>query len=576
MSDLSIKDAAPIAPLPEKLQDVSSTEAGKSPAKTSTQDGALASQVSPAVPLSLNDESTMSLPTDTVTQMVGEIKEILSSSPSKIPIRKILASTNDLALDTSSSPASPEESPATKRKSMSPSQKEEMANRLYSRAMELKEKRDKLYSQPKEECTFKPTINRTPSKREELDKDRFLVLHEQAEEMARRKEELKQSLESQFTYKPEISSLARRLSARHEAEEKPPSSRAEELYKMAHELEAKREEKKKELEKKEAEECTFQPKIKKTKGKSPPKQPLYDAELMKQKRLEKERKKAELELAECSFKPQISKKTHDVPKTFFERLQEADKKKKERLEALRKEKEHQIEQEITFRPAINDSKAPKVQEKVPFHERLFNKEQLQAQALEREQKKIEIEAQTCTFKPDIIPAPVTLERRGSVFDRLFEEQKKKQEMLDLAEQEKIKKELEECTFKPTVLVDPAEILKEVPQEPVWERLSNDKKQIIEQRDKMKEELEQKECTFKPNIQASLAETSRRMSLRRPSSPQLQRSPSKVEDKPEDAVTPVPAVVEPSTDATDVTESKAVLADYDNWAASLEEKMRELK
>ncbi|KAH9095893.1 hypothetical protein Ae201684P_010103 [Aphanomyces euteiches] len=149
-------------------------------------------------------------------------------------------------------------------------------------------------------------------------------------------------------------------------------------------------------------------------------------------------------------------------------------------------------------------------------------------------------------------------------------------MLDLAEQEKIKKELEECTFKPTVLVDPAEILKEVPQEPVWERLSNDKKQILEQREKMKEELEQKECTFKPNIQASLAETSRRMSLRRPSSPQLQRSPSKVEDKPEDAVTPVPAAVEPSTDATDVTESKAVLADYDNWAASLEEKMRELK
>ncbi|RHY19334.1 hypothetical protein DYB32_010240 [Aphanomyces invadans] len=531
--------------------------------------------------------------------MVDEIKGILNSSPSKIPVRKGSGgATSSFTLDNKNAPPpAPTESDVSpsKRKSVSPSQKDEIAHRLYAKAMELKEKRDNLYRQPKEECTFKPTINRTASKREDSsDKDRFLALHEQAEDMARRKEELKQSLEAQFTYKPEISNLSRRLSARHDTDVSKSTSRVEELYKNHQEIEAKREEKKKELEKKDAVECTFQPKINK-KTKSPPKQPLYDAELLKQKRLEKERKKAELEMAECSFKPQTSAKGKTNDKSFFDRLQEANKKKVERLEALRKAKEERIEQETTFRPAINDSKvkAAKAMEKVPFHERLFNKELLHSQAVEREQKKIELESQECTFKPEIIIAPtVSLDRRGSIFNT-----KKKQEMLELAEQEKLKKEMEECTFKPQVLVDPALILKEVPQEPVWERLSNDKKQILEDREKRKEELEQQGCTFKPNILGNGCESTRRLSMRRPSSPTLQvillnpwiveddadlcvtqRSPSKSVEKPTDAIEQGASseATSPSVTGVDDSEPKAILTNLDSWAASFEEKMQQLQ
>ncbi|RHY70895.1 hypothetical protein DYB30_008690 [Aphanomyces astaci] len=551
--------------------------------------------VSPAV-LSTLDGSSDDIPVEKMSHMVEEIKDILTLSPSKIPVRKA-ASPSKFELDMEHTPPpapmGAEVSPA-KRKSMSPSQKDDMANRLYSKAMELKEKRDNLYRQPKEECTFKPTINRTPSKREDAtEKDRFLALHEQAEDMARRKEELKQNLEAQFTYKPEISTLSRRLSARHDTDVSKSTSRVEELYKNHQEIEAKREEKKKELEKKDAVECTFQPKINK-KTKSPPKQqPLYDADLQKQKRLEKERKKAELEMAECSFKPHTTAtakgKAAGGDKSFFDRLHEADKKKNERLDALRKAKEDKLVQESTFRPAINEpkhhpnaAKAANKPDKVPFHERLFNKELQQTQAVEREQKKLDLESQVCTFKPEILAAPTTagLERRGSIFDRLYDETKKKQEMLDLAEQEKLKKEMEECTFKPQVLVDPAIILKDLPTEPVWERLSNDKKQILEDREKRKEQLEQKECTFKPNIQGSAAESNRRMSLRRPSSPTLQRSPSKCVDKPVDAaeVQGVEGQVEPLTSVTgaDNSESKAILNNYDNWAATLEEKMLQLQ
>ncbi|KAF0685655.1 Aste57867_22491 [Aphanomyces stellatus] len=539
-------------------------------------------QVLAASPL----QSDLPISPERVTEMVGEIKDILnSSSPSKIPIRKPSLTSTDLTLDLS--PPTDEDDAMKKRRSMSPSQKEDMANRLYSKAMELKEKRDNLYRAPKEECTFKPTINRTPSKRDELDKDRFLALHEDAEEIARRREELKHSLESQYTYKPEISNLSRRMSARHDlataTESTTKLSRAEELYLKHQEIEAKREEKKKEQEEKTAVECTFKPQIKKLKGKSPPKAPLYDAELMKQKRLEKETKKVELELAECTFKPQTKTKKSGG-KSFFDRLQESDKKKEERLEKLRKAKEEKLVQETTFRPAINENKklSPKqaAKDKVPFHERLFNKEQLQTQAVEREQKRMELEAQVCTFKPEIKDGPAGLERRGSIFDRLYEEQKKKAEMLDLAEQEKLKKEMEECTFKPQVIVDPASILKELPQTPVWERLASDNKLVIEEREKLKEEMEQKECTFKPNIQVSHAETQRRMSLRRPSSPTLTRAASVRSDPTlvPPAVAEDDAVIAP-TDvvvATDDAASKNILENYDNWAASLEEKMRGLK
>ncbi|ETW06183.1 hypothetical protein, variant [Aphanomyces invadans] len=541
--------------------------------------------VSPAVLSTSDGEASKGTTAETVTRMVDEIKGILNSSPSKIPVRKGSGgATSSFTLDDKNAPPpAPTESDVSpsKRKSVSPSQKDEIAHRLYAKAMELKEKRDNLYRQPKEECTFKPTINRTASKREDSsEKDRFLALHEQAEDMARRKEELKQSLEAQFTYKPEISNLSRRLSARHDTDVSKSTSRVEELYKNHQEIEAKREEKKKELEKKDAVECTFQPKINK-KTKSPPKQPLYDAELLKQKRLEKERKKAELEMTECSFKPQTSAKGKTNDKSFFDRLQEANKKKVERLEALRKAKEERIEQEATFRPAINDSKvkASKAMEKVPFHERLFNKELLQSQAVEREQKKIELESQECTFKPEIIIAPtVSLERRGSIFNRLFEETKKKQEMLELAEQEKLKKEMEECTFKPQVLVDPALILKEVPQEPVWERLSNDKKQILEDREKRKEELEQQGCTFKPNILGNGCESTRRLSMRRPSSPTLQRSPSKSVEKPTDAIEQGASseATSPSVTGVDDSEPKAILTNLDSWAASFEEKMQQLQ
>jgi hypothetical protein len=376
----------------------------------------------------------------------------------------------------------------SKRLSISPPRNVELSDRLYSKAMELKEKRDTLHRRASEEFTFKPNIKKPAVKgapvvpENPTDKDRFVSLHEQAYEVARRKEELMQKAIAQFTYKPRLSEKSRRLFAKKMRQKKavetqglldpsavsahnavsspetaptPPTTssnssasldstiprRVDELYSNYLEIEAKRKEKQEKLEKKASEECTFQPKIKILKGKKAPQnhRPLYDAERERQKRVEKERKKVDREMKECTFKPQtrpgLSSAKGDASTetkllsqlSFFDRLQETEKKKFEKRENLRKELEERETKEETFCPKINESKRNKTKQDdernndiISFHERLFEKEYQQAVEAERMRKKLEQEA-SFSFKPNIrtqenVKVPG---RQGGIFEVPF-------------------------------------------------------------------------------------------------------------------------------------------------------------
>ncbi|OQR87693.1 hypothetical protein ACHHYP_08186 [Achlya hypogyna] len=594
-------------------------------------------------------KSELSTPTK-VAQMVDEIKTILDSPtatkipsiskpsliPPPAPIEKLEKVTSPMA--------------HLKRKSMSPTQKDALAARLYSKAMDLKHKRDELFTQTPEECTFKPKIIKAPTSPHSRtssgppsvtstssEKNRFSMLHEQARELAQKKEAKKQSAQAEYSFKPQISKKSRRMSlklrmkksrdAAKASEGSPATStlgsprsadsknipcRFDELYAQHIELAARRKEKQLELERKTAEVCTFQPKIKKLKGKSPTKsRPLYDAERERQKRLEKESKKVALEMAECTFRPAVqrTKSTSADPtkeeKSFFDRMQESERKKEDRLEQLRREQEERKLKEATFRPKIIETKASKAatEEKKPFHERLFDKEYLLQQQAERERKKLEQDQYS--FKPSIDTSLISIpERHGSIFERLHDEGMKKQELLSLAEQERIKRELEECTFHPQVSIE----LKDPPTEPVWERLSNDKKHILEERQRLKEALEAKDCTFKPDLGPSSRSPARRNTtllqgpstgtpespptstpkqFRRQTSPALDLTPSNLVDPtsilvvdevsaPQAAPTPIAPPFPAATSDEVSAQSQSILDNYDSWAATLEEKMRELK
>ncbi|EQC25185.1 hypothetical protein SDRG_16936 [Saprolegnia diclina VS20] len=592
-----------------------------------------------------------------VSAMVDEIKTLLNSptkipslskpdKPSMIPPPSPVAKTTAIT-HAKTTKGAPSPFAHLKRKSMSPTQKDALAARLYTKAMELKHKRDELSTQAPEECTFKPNTTKPHIKHTSSDamqssgpssvtsngsdKDRFNMLHDQAKELARRKEAQKQSAQAEYSFKPEISKKSRRMSLKlrlrkaHKGEsdattissprsvDGKPTRRHEELYAQHLELAARRKQKQLEMEAKTAEECTFQPKIKKLKGKSPAKsRPLYDAERERLKRLEKEEKKKQFEMAECTFRPAVqrtkSTEAKADDKSFLDRMQENERKKEDRLEALRKEQDERKLKEATFRPKIIETKSSKaLADDKPFHERLFDKEYLLQQQADRERKKLEQES--FSFKPSIESSLVSIpERHGSIFERLHDEGLKKMEQLSLAEQQRLKREMEECTFHPHVSIE----LKEPPTEPVWERLSNDKKHILEERQRLKEENEAKGCTFKPDLGASMRSPARRNTTLLPPSTsapatappdvsppssiarQLRRQTSPQLDLPVTALVDVAAVL--TTDDTSMPpaapsllppfppvvgdevseQSRSILDNYDSWAATLEEKMRELK
>ena len=405
-----------------------------------------------------------------VSAMVDEIKTLLNS-PTKIPSLSkpdkpsmipppspVAPTTTSTIAHAKSTKGAPSPFAHLKRKSMSPTQKDALAARLYTKAMELKHKRDELSTQAPEECTFKPNTTKPHIKHTASDgipssgpssvtsngsdKDRFSMLHDQAKELARRKEAQKQSAQAEYSFKPEISKKSRRMSlklrlrkARKDESDTTtipsprsvdgkPTRRHEELYAQHLELAARRKQKQLEMEAKTAEECTFQPKIKKLKGKSPAKsRPLYDAERERLKRLEKEEKKKQFEMAECTFRPAVqrtkSTEAKAEEKSFFDRMQESERKKEDRLEALRKEQDERKLKEATFRPKIIETKSSKaLADEKPFHERLFDKEYLLQQQAERERKKLEQES--FSFKPSIESSLVSIpERHGSIFEVAF-------------------------------------------------------------------------------------------------------------------------------------------------------------
>ncbi|DBA04665.1 TPA: hypothetical protein N0F65_012248 [Lagenidium giganteum] len=406
-------------------------------------------------------------------------------------------------------PPAPDSISRLTKKRLSVTEVEAASNRLYEDAKDAQRRKDAKKMELEEKFPFAPQLStKSKSKREPgAEKNRFVMLHEKGKELMRRKEELRaQQEKADCTFKPKITSKAKRLSTTA-AGAKP---RYENLYQQAQQLQQKREEKKLELERIAVEECSFKPRIRS--AKSPvSSRPLYDAERERQRKAKLEQKKMEAEMSECTFKPKVvsktkKKATDDASKgdegSLYDRFSQQ---RSERMEKLRQEHEEQERVNATFQPKISTTAKSKESTKKPFYERLYNKDHAQQVQAEREQKRIEEESKY-TFKPQISDAPEEIKAKltnpspgKTIFERLYEEKDKVKEKIEMSEELKKQKELEECTFHPHVDVGEVKTPSQ-PGTPIWERLlSYDKNQVIEEREKLKQEKEMRECTFKPDI-----------------------------------------------------------------------------
>nr|CCA20462.1 conserved hypothetical protein [Albugo laibachii Nc14] len=287
--------------------------------------------------------------------------------------------------------------------------------------------------------------------------------------------------------------------------------RYENLYRDAQLKEEKRQEKKKELQEKEHEKCSFRPKINTTKFRSKPSRPLYDAEREKEKRKLLEQKKIDAELCNCTFQPTVKRKsskgndaTSGSKTDAFDRLYQTSYAKKSTMDKLKNDQEERLKSQSS-RPRTKKVTRDAADKK-PFHERLYSKDYKQKLVAEREQRKMQKEAQF-SFKPRISSNAEELRNKEkdetkhkSIFERLYEDKDRIKEKQELGEELKARKQLEACTFRPLIEGDKATHASPESNKPVWERLlSVDKNIIIEEREKLKEKIELKDCTFRPNI-----------------------------------------------------------------------------
>jgi hypothetical protein len=288
-------------------------------------------------------------------------------------------------------------------KRVSKAKSEAASNRLYEDAKAAKLRKEARSAEVDEACTFVPKVSHTNSttiKRPSLgETDRFVALHEEAKQLQAKKQELQRKHEEETcTFRPTITSKAKKL-ARETAR-----PRYENLYMQARELKQRREEKALAKKKEDESEYSFRPKIKPTKSPVQSK-PLYDADREKQKQLLLEQKRKEAELSECTFKPKVlSKKPITKPEAgsttgedgkIYDRLYRAGKVQAERIERMRKEREDEEKAKAPFQPRLVTSssahKATDVQQKEPFHKRLYKKDHMQKISADREQQKLEEE-----------------------------------------------------------------------------------------------------------------------------------------------------------------------------------------
>lgn len=394
-------------------------------------------------------------------------------------------------------------------------------DRLFANAKEIEEKKKALREQleQSENLTFKPEITEKAKRAASGDAlARAHSLHAAHKDRDKKIEQKRGEIELKgCTFKPKIN----RQQAAGTASSPKPATVQDRLIQYASKVEQKREQRRKELEAEEKQECTFAPKIAALAPPSegsascadsevqPPSGEIHDR-LYREAQV-REHRKAQLaqqhdQSRGITFEPNAGKEAkRKVDPSVFERLSLASKKTAQEQELL-KAKEEQELKNCTFAPNINRKNRLKRRES---KEKVWNRlhKEREGVELERTRTRRMSEVKDCTFAPKVNrprrdSASTTPSQNDQGFwNRLSTDNGRAQKI------DKLKRSIEErerasCTFQPKLFArPPSPRPSEREKQGIFERLSCTKSldQKKKEREKERQARELEECTFAPKI-----------------------------------------------------------------------------
>uniref|UniRef100_A0A7S1G7W5 Uncharacterized protein n=1 Tax=Bicosoecida sp. CB-2014 TaxID=1486930 RepID=A0A7S1G7W5_9STRA len=292
--------------------------------------------------------------------------------------------------------------------------------------------------------------------------------------------------------------------------------RGEQLFAKAKALQAKLEEKRKEM----PVACTFKPQLVTKRAETPKTgksrfDRLYEAGVASQNKLAE--KRAEAEAATPSFKPKLIAKSADAAKTtraggnvfssLYTRGVQQRMRQDEAVAAA-------ADPETTFSPATNANKGKKVTKKVRgARRRLYDADKLKAKEAELEALREAQLKESCTFVPKTNAAAASLSpadkaKRTAVYDKLFADAKKTEAKIAAAKAAAEAAEAAALTFTPAINRSGAKGSSPVSKAragAVGDRLFRSGVESRARREEASAASGMEGCTFKPQISKASAE-----------------------------------------------------------------------
>ena len=345
--------------------------------------------------------------------------------------------------------------------------------------------------------------------------------------------EREEKFRQECTFKPKINKLPNKKELNYNTSEKrlTPSQKLEQLCKPKTEIIEKREKLKRELEEKENEECTFRPNLTKPRerlnrswSELPVQERLYkDAESKFNQREKRTRMKEEMEANSYPYQPQIQSSTQKLSgksrerPPIYQRVLEVQKERNEYLQTIRKSAEEK-EPNLTFKPSI-DKKSQRMalirkikneETNLPVSEKLSRNA---SQKMIRRQE--EMSSEDYTFSPQIsvnseYPNPTSdfLERQKQVQERVASKRKQLLEKIQASQ----------YTFKPQInqnshymTISSKERNKESQEQRYYRMSSKDWKKRTDKQNRLNEEY-YSQYKFEPKINSLSKQLGRTVSL----------------------------------------------------------------
>lgn len=177
-----------------------------------------------------------------------------------------------------------------------------------------------------------------------------------------------------------------------------------------------------------------------------------------------------------------TKATKTTTTAVHDRLLETEARRMEKLEKLRQEQALKEKEAMPFVPQTSSSaRRQKKETSVDLYDRLYRSGNKADKVTRLEHEKMEKEMAKCSFKPEISKSVMgkgkqqlkqerSMAVSDNIFDRLFKESTTKLEVVEQREQQRLELEVQNCTFAPQVDTNSRISSSSSSVQPIWERL----------------------------------------------------------------------------------------------------------